>query len=195
MKSLSKYFINGLIVMVPIVITALVVLKVLELTESLLGEHLPLHFPGIGLITVVGLILLIGWLSHSWFLQRLLAYGERMLNSIPIIKFIYSSVKQVSTAVLESQQLFKQAVLVPYPHPGAKAIGFVVTDLAEVISCHFEEESVCVFIPMSLNITAGVNIILPKRDIIPLDITSESALQYILTAGAIMPRGNEATKA
>jgi uncharacterized membrane protein len=195
MKSLSKYFINGLIVIVPIAITAFVVLKILELTESLLGKHMPMHFPGIGLIAVVALILVIGWLSSSWFLQRLLAYGERMLNSIPIIKFIYSSVKQVSTAVLESQHLFSQVVLVPYPHPGTRAIGFVVADLTEAISCQLEEENVCVFIPMSLNMTAGINIILPKRDIIPLDITSESALQYILTAGAIMPRGNEATKA
>lgn len=194
MKILSKYFINGLIVMIPIAITTLVVLQILSITEGLMGKHLPLQFPGIGLVTVLALILLTGWLSSTWALRKLLEYCERGLGSIPVIKFIYSSVKQVSTAVLESQHLFKQAVLVPYPHYGSKAIGFVVTDLSEPITCHLAEEYVCVFIPMSLNITAGINIILPVREIIPLDITSESALQYILTAGAIMPRGNEATK-
>ena len=63
--------------------------------------------------------------------------------------------------------------------------------LSEPIAGQLQEESVCVFIPMSLNLTAGFNIVVPKRDIIPIDITSESALQYILTAGSIMPRGKE----
>lgn len=195
MKTLSKYFLNGLIVLVPIAATGFVVTGVLQFTESLLGRHLPLHFPGIGLLAVLGLILIVGWLSSYWILRRLLDYGEKLLTSIPVIKFVYNSVKHLSTAVFESQNLFKQAVLVPYPHAGARALGFVMTDLSQPIAGHLDEESACVFIPMSLNMTAGVNIILPKRDIIALDVTSESALQYILTAGAIMPHGNEATKA
>ncbi|MDR3565189.1 MAG: DUF502 domain-containing protein [Negativicutes bacterium] len=195
MKTLSKYFLHGLIVLAPIAITGFVVLGVLQFTEALLGRHLPLHFPGIGLLAVLALILVVGWLSSYWLLRRLLEYGERLLGSIPVIKFIYNSVKQLSTAVFESQNLFRQAVLVPYPYPGIKTLGFVTTELSSPIADHLSEECVCVFIPLSLNITAGVNIILPKRDIIPLDVTSESALQYVLTAGAIMPHGNEATKA
>jgi uncharacterized membrane protein len=195
MKSLSKYFINGLIVMMPIVITVFVVRVILEFTQGLLGRHLPVYFPGIGLVSVIALILLVGWLSSYWILQSLLRYSEKLLSSIPIIKFIYYSVKQLSTAVFESQKLFKQAVLVPYPHAGAKALGFVMTELSEPIASSLSEEYVCVFIPMSLNMTAGFSIFVPKRDIIPLDVTSESALQYILTAGAVMPRGNEVTKA
>ena len=194
MKAVSKYFINGLIVIVPIAITFFVVAQIFNFTEEVMGRHLPLQFPGIGFIAVFGLIILVGWLSSYWMLKRLIEYGERLVGSIPVIKFIYNSVKQVSTAVFESQQLFQQPVLVPYPHASSKALGFVMQPLSEELSQQFTEEHVCVFVPMSLNMTAGFNIIVLKRDIISLDVTSESALQYIITAGSIMPHGHDSTK-
>ncbi|WP_425061280.1 hypothetical protein SCACP_20730 [Sporomusa carbonis] len=191
MKWVSKYFINGLIVIVPIAITAFVVINIFSFTERLLGHYLPIHFPGLALAVVLFLIVVVGWLSSYWLLRTILSYAERLLGSIPVVKFIYNSVKQVSTAVFESQKLLKNAVLVPYPHPGVKALGFVMPDLSAPLAEKFSEEHVCVFVPMSLNLTSGFNIILPRRDIIPLDVTSESALQYVITAGAIMPRGND----
>lgn len=194
MKNLSRYFINGLIVIVPVAITFFVIAEILDFTEMLLGRHLPVKFPGLGLIAVVAIILTVGWLSSHWMMKRLIELGEQLLFRIPFVKFIYNSVKQLSTAVFESQNMFKQAVLVPYPHPESKALGFVMSGLSEPISRQLGEECVCVFIPMSLNMTAGFNIIVPKRDIIPIDVTSESALQYILTAGTLMPRGGEVTK-
>lgn len=191
MNLASKYFINGLIVIVPIAITAFVIVYIFSFTERLLGQYLPIHFPGLSLIVVLLVIVLIGWLSSHWSLKKLLGYGERLVCSIPVVKFIYNSVKQLSTAVFESQKLLQNAVLVPYPHPGVKALGFVMPELSAPLAEKFAEEHVCVFIPMSLNLTSGFNIILPRRDIIPLDVTSESALQYVITAGAIMPRGND----
>jgi uncharacterized membrane protein len=191
MKAFSKYFINGLIVIVPIAITAYVIIQIFSIAEALLGRHLPVQFPGIGLIAVVLLILLIGWLSSHWILKRTLAFGEKVFCYIPGFRLIYHSVKQVSTAVLESQNLFKQAVLVPYPHPGAKVVGFIMADLSAPMASYFDEEHVCVFIPWSLNMTSGVNIFVPKRDIIFLQVTSETVLQYILTAGAVMPESDK----
>ena len=193
MKWMSKYFINGLIVIVPIAITAFVITNIFSFTERLLGRYLPIHFPGLALVVVLVLIGIVGWLSSHWLLKSLLVYGERLVGSIPIVKFIYNNVKQLSTAVFESQKLLQNAVLVPYPHSGAKALGFVMPELSAPLSGKFDEEHVCVFVPMSLNLTSGFNIILPRRDIIPLDVTSESALQYVITAGAIMPRGNDST--
>lgn len=193
MKWLSKNFINGLIVLIPITITSFVVLKIFSIAENWIGSYLPVQFPGLGLITAALSILLIGWLSSYWITKKIISWGERILATIPVVKFIYKSVKQVSTAVFESENLLKQAVLVPYPHSGTKALGFAMSPLSEPISEKMEEDSVCVFIPMSLNMTAGLNIIVPKKDIIILDVTSESALQYVLTAGAIMPQRNEET--
>lgn len=194
MKTLSKYFINGLIVTVPIAITLFVVLEIFDAAENILGKHLPVRFPGIGLVAGLALIFIIGWLSSHWMLRRLIEFGERLLDKIPFVKFIYSSVKKVFTAVFESHQLFKQAVLVPFPHPGSKVLGFIVPGITAQLSGQLEGEQVCVFVPMSLNMTSGFNIIVPKKDIILLEISSESALQYILTAGAIMPDGNEVSK-
>lgn len=196
MTKLSRYFINGLIVMIPIAITALFVLQLLQFTEGLLGRHLPsaVQFPGSGLLTMLLLILAVGWLSSTWVLKKLLALGERILGSIPILKFIYNSVKQLSTAVFESSHLFSNAVLVPFPHQDSRVLGFVTGELSKPLREHLAEESVCVFVPMSLNMTAGFNIMVPKKDIIPIDITSESALQYVLTAGAVMPHGDDTAK-
>ena len=194
MKTLSKYFINGLIVTVPIAITLFVVLEIFDAAENILGRHLPVRFPGIGLVVGLALIFIIGWLSSHWVLRRLIEFGERLLNTIPFIKFIYNSVKKVSTAVFESHQLFKQAVLVPFPHPESKVLGFIVPGITAELSGGLQEEQVCVFVPMSLNMTSGFNIIVPKKDIILLEISSESALQYVLTAGAIMPGSGEVSK-
>ena len=82
----------------------------------------------------------------------------------------------------------------PFPSSETKALGFIVPEISVKFTEKLTADHVCVFIPMSLNMTAGFNIIVPKQDIIPLDITSESALQYVLTAGAIMPRNNEVSK-
>ena len=191
MNWFSKYFLNGLIVLVPIAITVFVTMNVFTFTENLMGRYLPVHFPGLPLVAVLLLIVLIGWLSSHWLLKSLLEYAERLVDSIPIVKFIYSSVKQIATTVFESQRLLENAVLVPYPHAGVKALGFVMTELSEPIADVFSEEHLCVFIPMSLNLTAGVNIFVPRRDVIPLEVTSESALQYVLTAGAVMPKSPE----
>ena len=192
MGKFSSYFLNGVIVLVPIVITLFVVMWVFNLTESLVGRFLPqfLHFTGVALLIVIGLIVLIGWLSQHWAMQRLIEWGENMLNRIPGIKFIYSSVKQLSTAVLESKSLLKQPVLVPFPHPESKAMGFLVGEDMTCFSERLPEDTVCVFVPMSLNMTAGFNIMVSKKDIIMLDISSESALQFTLTAGALLPRKN-----
>lgn len=194
MNRISKYFINGIIVIVPFVITVFVIMALLNFAEGIVGKHLPISFPGLGLITAAALILAVGWLSSHWALRWLLDKSERLLNTIPIIKFIYNSVKQLSTAVFESHHVFQQAVLVTYPHAGAKAVGFVMSPLSEPLATHVEHDSVCVFIPFSMNMTAGTNIIVSRQDIIPLHISGESALQYILTAGAIMPRSNDASK-
>lgn len=196
MKAFSKYLLNGLIIIVPIAITIFVVSQIFSLAESILGRHLPrsIHFPGIGLLAVVLLLVVTGWLSSHWLLKELLQAAERLAGSIPVIKFIYQSVKKISTALFESQQLLKNAVLVPYPHQGVKALGFLMPELSMPLARNFQEEHVCVFVPLSLNMTAGINILVAKKDIIELDVTSESALQYVLTAGAIMPETGKATK-
>ena len=89
-KRVSRRFVNGLILLVPVVITLLVVSEVLHFTEGVLGKHLPFYFPGLGIITVVLVIYFVGWISSYWIMRRLIHYGEALLGKIPVVKFIYN---------------------------------------------------------------------------------------------------------
>lgn len=191
-KRISRRFVNGLILLVPIVITLLVVSEVLHFTEGVLGKHLPFYFPGLGIITVVLGIYFVGWISSYWIMRRMIHYGEVLLGKIPVVKFIYNSVKHLSTSVFESNNMFDHVVLVPFHQ--SKALGFIMADVPPVLKEKLGDDYVCVFVPWSLNMTSGTNLFVRKQDVIYLDISSESALQYMLTAGAVMPRrlANEA---
>lgn len=195
MKNWSKYFVNGVLLLVPITITIAVVWWVIYYTDTFITKYLAIQTPpGIGLLIILSLILFIGWLSTYWLTRKLVEWGEQILGTIPIIKTIYSSVKQMSTAVFDLHKLLQQAVLVPYPHPDVRSLGFMMSAVEEPIKSALPEDSVCVFIPISINLTGGFNIFVPVKDVTPLHVTPESAIQYILTAGAVMPRVNNDKK-
>ena len=178
--------INGLILLVPIAITVFVISETLDFTEGVLGRHLPFYFPGLGILTLLGVIYVTGWLSSYWFMRRVIRWAEGIVGKIPIIKFIYNSVKHLSTAVFESNSMFEHVVLVPFHQ--SKALGFIMADVPQMLKEKLGDDYVCVFVPWSLNMTSGTNLFVRKQDVIYLDISSESALQYMLTAGAVMPR-------
>ena len=182
----SRRFINGLILLVPVAITFFVIEETLHFTEGVLGKHLPFYFPGMGIITLLAFIYLTGWASSYWATRRLIHLGEKLLGKIPVVKFIYNSVKHLSTAVFESNNMFDHVVLVPYHQ--SKALGFIMADVPPMLKEQLGDDYVCVFVPWSLNMTSGTNLFVLKKDVIYLDISSESALQYMLTAGAVMPK-------
>ena len=122
-------------------------------------------------------------------MRRMIHFGEVLLGKIPVVKFIYNSVKHLSTAVFESNNMFDHVVLVPFHQ--SKALGFIMADVPQALKDALGDDYVCVFVPWSLNMASGTNLFVKKSDVIYLDISSESALQYMLTAGAVMPRRNE----
>ena len=185
-KRISRRFINGLIILVPLAITVFVVLETLNFTEGVLGKHLPFYFPGMGIVTLLLVIYLTGWASTYWAARRLIYIGETLLGKIPVIKFIYNSVKHLSTAVFESNNMFDHVVLVPFHQ--SQALGFIMADVPQTLKDKLGDDYVCVFVPWSLNMTSGTNLFVKKSDVTYLDISSESALQYMLTAGAVMPK-------
>ena len=192
MNKVSKRFINGLILLVPLAITVFVVTEVLNFTEIVLGKHFPVYYPGMGIVTVLLVIYLVGWLSSYWFMKRVISYGEWLLGKIPVVKFIYNSVKHLSTAVFESNNMFDHVVLVPFHQ--SRALGFVMAEVPAVLREKLGDDYVCVFVPWGLNMTSGTNLFVKKSDVIYLDISNESALQYMLTAGAVMPQRQMSTK-
>ncbi|TCS75441.1 DUF502 domain-containing protein [Pectinatus cerevisiiphilus] len=188
MNKLSKCFINGIMIITPIFITYLVISTVWLMVDGLIGHYIPIKFPGMGIIIVVFVIIGVGWLSSNWISKRLISWGEGLIARIPIVKFIYSSVKRLSDTIFKSGNMFENAVLVPYPHPGVRCLGFVMTPVSKKMAGYFgDEEYLSVFIPWSLNMTSGFNVFIPKKDVTYIDIQGEDALQYIITAGAVMP--------
>ena len=185
MKQVSRSFVNGLLVLVPVIITLLVIEWTLRFTEGVLGQYLPFYFPGMGIITLVLVIYAVGWASTNWALAKLIAFGENMIGTIPFVKFIYTSVKRLSEAVLDSSTNFKRVVHVPYQ--GARALGFVMADLPPRFQAAMGGGYICVFIPWSLNMTSGTTLLVKEEDAVTIDIPKEEALQYMLTAGAVMP--------
>lgn len=182
-EQLSSSFIKGLIIVVPPAITVFVVMWLFDLTERLISQYMPLRFPGIGLFIVVASIWIIGVLSGNFLSKKIINLFDELLNKIPIVKFIYGSVKQVSKALFESDSAFKNVVLVPYMN--SYVLGFQMLNMPEPVRQKLGEDYVCVYMPWSMNMTAGMNFFVKKSDVIPLDMLPPDAFQFILTAGTI----------
>ena len=184
---ISEYFLDGLIVIVPPAITIFIVVWIWNLTEGQLGkiinEHLNTNLPGIGLLTIAVSVLLIGFITANNLAKKIIELGEILVDKIPVIKFIYSSVKQFAQAVLTSNSAFKHVVLVPYHQ--SWALGFLMTNVPNPVREKLGVDYVCVFVPWSLNMTSGTNLFVRRQDIIFVNMKAEDALQFMLTAGTI----------
>lgn len=186
-KRVSECFLNGLIVIIPPAITIFVVLWIFDLTEGNLGkiiaEEFNINFPGVGLITIAVSILLVGFITGNNLAKLIIEFLEALLDKIPVVKFIYGSVKQFSQAVLTSNSAFKHVVLVPYHQ--SWALGFLMTNVPAQVREKLGVDYVCVFVPWSLNMTSGTNLFVRRQEIIFVNMKAEDALQFMLTAGTI----------
>ena len=190
---ISECFLDGLIVIVPPAITIFIVLWILDLTEGKLGkfiaEEINFNFPGIGIVTIAVSILIIGFVTGNNLAKQVIELAELLLDKIPVVKFIYSSVKQFSQAVLTSNSAFKHVVLVPYHQ--SWALGFLMTNVPPAVREKLGVDYVCVFVPWSLNMTSGTNLFVRRQEIIFVNMPAEDALQFMLTAGTISGKKNK----
>ena len=148
---------------------------------------MPAKIPGAGLVIVLVAIWIIGVLSGNFLSKKILEFFDGIISKIPVVKFIYKSVKQVSKAVFESDSMFKSVVLVPYQK--SYVMGFQILNVPEPIKEKLGDDYVCVYMPWSMNMTAGMNFFVKKSDVIQLDMLPQDALQFILTAGTISTAG------
>ena len=111
-----------------------------------------------------------------------------------MLKINYKRVKKLWIAIYDNKKIFNQAVLIPYPHSEVKTLGFVMSELSKPLTEVLSEEYICVFVPWSINMTSGSNVFVKKSDVIYLNVSSETAIQYFLTAGVVMPKATEKNK-
>lgn len=186
-EQISSSFFKGLLVVVPPVITIVVIMWLFELTEKSIGTLLPIKAPGVGLLIVVVAIWIIGVLSGNFLSKAVIEFFDLIIGKIPVVKFIYGSVKQVTKALFESDSAFKNVVLVPYQH--SYVLGFLLLTIPEPVREKLGDDYVCVYMPWSMNMTAGMNLFVKKSDVIYLNMAPPDAFQFILTAGTISTAG------
>lgn len=199
MAKIRKWLLSGLLVLAPLIITIWVlewVVSTLDKTLKILpgawqpDELLGLHIPGLGVIFAIGVVLLIGALVSNFIGTKLLGWWNTLLHRIPVVRSIYSGVKQVSdTLFSEKGNAFRQAVLVQWPHEGMWTIAFVTGVPGGELLRHLKADCVSVYVPTTPNPTGGYFIVLPKSDCIELDMSVDEALTYVISMGVIVPGG------
>ena len=209
---MKKYLVAGLLVWLPLAITIWVLswllgaldgvfAGVLSATQAVLpqGAHATLEsmrqVPGLGVLVMVLGLLLTGVFAANIFGQWWLRQGHRVLSKIPIVKSIYSSVKQVSDTLFSSSgNAFREAVLVQYPRHGSWTIAFVTGKPGGEVASHLDGEHVSVYVPTTPNPTSGFFLIMARSDVLPLNMSVDAALKYVISMGVVVP-GNGATLA
>ncbi|MCU0950053.1 MAG: DUF502 domain-containing protein [Burkholderiaceae bacterium] len=194
---IKKYLITGLLIWLPLAITLWIldiILTTLDRTLLLLPSGwrpdalLGFHLPGFGLVLSVIIVLGTGVLAANIIGERLVRWWEGLLSRIPIVRSIYSSVKQVSDTMLSPKgNAFRKAVLIEFPQRGHWSIGLVVGEPGDVIEHALGEPVMTVFVPTAPNPTSGYTIIVPPREVRELDITVDDALKFVISLGVVAP--------
>jgi uncharacterized membrane protein len=194
---IRKYFITGLLIWVPLAITLWVlnfIVTTMDQTLLLLPiswrpvQILHADIPGFGVILTLLIVLITGLLARNFIGQRLVLFWEGLLGRIPIVRSVYSSVKQVSDTVLsDSGQAFRKALLIQYPRAGVWTIAFQTGTPAEEVRKRVPGDMVAVYVPTTPNPTSGFFLMLPKADVIELDMSVDEALKYVVSMGVVSP--------
>jgi len=197
---MKRYLVAGLLVWVPLGITIWVLhFLVTTLDQTLLvfpeavhpDRLLGFHVPGLGVLLSFAILLLTGVVAANFLGARLIQFWEGVLGRIPVVKSIYSSVKQVSDTLLsDSGHAFRKALLVQFPHSDAWTIAFLTGAPAPAVAEHLPEEHISVYVPTTPNPTSGYFIIVPKSRVRDLDMTVDEALKYVISMGVVAPRGD-----
>ena len=197
MAALRKWLFTGLLVIVPGVITAWVlnwIVGTLDQTLAILPEAwhpdklLGFHIPGFGVLLTLLILLSVGALASNFAGRKLVAWGDGLVSRIPVVRSIYSSVKQVSdTLFSESGNAFRTAVLVQWPREGVWTVAFITGSPSGEVAAYLRDEYVSVYAPTTPNPTGGYFVILRKSDCIELDMSIDAALKYIVSMGVVAP--------
>jgi uncharacterized membrane protein len=202
LSRLRIYFLTGVIVTAPIALTIYLTWQFVHWVDSkaipLLPAkynpetYLPFSLPGMGVVMMVVILTFVGFLTANIFGRTLLKTGERLVNRMPVVRTIYGALKQVLETVLsQSSKSFRQAVLVEYPRRGIWTVAFVTGDTDGEVAHRLDDDMVNIYVPTTPNPTSGFLLMVPRRDLIYLDMPVEDAAKYVISVGVIPPEEND----
>ena len=194
---LKRYFLTGLLVLIPISLCIYIVKIVITAADRFLrflppaynpGTYLPFHIPGLGIILTVAVIFLVGLVTANFVGKKVVRGIEYLFARIPLVRTIYTGAKEiVQTIVLDRPSQFRQVVLIEYPRKGIYSIAFVTGSPSGELAAKVDGNFLNVFIPTTPNPTSGFFILVSREEIIPLNITIEDAFKLIMSAGISVP--------
>ncbi len=197
MNKLRRYLVAGLLVWIPLGVTIFVLRVLIGLMDrSLLliprqyrpEEWLGIAIPGLGIILALVVVLLTGLLAANIVGRSPVGFWESLLDRIPIVRSVYSGAKNFAEIVFsDSSESFKKVLLIQYPRKGTFSLALQTADDLGEIEGRMGEDVVCVFLPTTPNPTSGYIIILPKKDVIELDMEVDEALKMIISLGSVVP--------
>ncbi len=197
-KGLRTYLVTGLLVWVPLGITLFLVSFMVDFVDSALlflpppyrpDNLIGFRIPGIGLLLVLLILLVTGLLAANFFGRKLVHVWERLLQRIPLVRSIYSASKTFAEVVLtDNADSFKEVLLIEYPRKGLYSLCFQTSSNLGEIQSRTGEEVICVFVPTTPNPTSGVMIMVPRKDVVRLDMEIEEAVKMVVSLGVVVPQ-------
>ncbi len=196
MNRLRKYFITGLAVVVPVIFTVYVLIVLFRFTDNILGRFLNVYFrntlgfniPGLGVLIFLLLILSVGFLANRYIGKKIFPLIDRWFSSLPLIRNIYPTFKQVISFILAQKEFgFKKVVLVEYPSKGIWSLGFLTNEEFQELSLILKEPMVSVFVPTPPSPFSGFLIFVAKEDLKFPDISIADAFKIIISGGVFKP--------
>ncbi|WP_224814893.1 DUF502 domain-containing protein [Hasllibacter sp. MH4015] len=209
--SIRSSFLTGLIVIAPIGITVWLIWSLTGWIDSWVLPFIPdaynpamlinrwtgieINIRGIGVVTFLLFTIMVGWMAKGLIGRSMIRWAESLVLSIPLIRTLYSGLKQIAETILQQgQQNFDKACLVEYPRKGIWAIAFISTTAKGEIAARAPEDMVSVFLPTTPNPTSGFLLFIPKKDVIVLDMSVEDSAKLIISAGLVYPNSQDPTR-
>ncbi|HEY1610863.1 MAG TPA: DUF502 domain-containing protein [Paraburkholderia sp.] len=195
--TLKAVFLTGLLVLMPLALTLWVLTLIIGTMDQTLlllpGAWQPerlfgVKLPGLGAVLTVAFIFVVGLLTHNFIGQKLVEWWNAIVRRIPLVGPLYSSIQQVSDTLLSSNgNAFRKALLIEYPRKGSYTIAFLTGVPGGDVVNHLHEDHVSVYVPTTPNPTSGFFLIVPKSEVVELDMTVDAALKYIVSMGVVAP--------
>jgi len=196
--SLKRWFLQGTVVTLPLLITLITIYYGIIYTDAVLWfvwdllpwDLLPWviakpNFPGLGLVVFTAILIFIGFLAESFIVSKLIKLFNWLMSKLPIIRNIYTTVHKVVQSLFNSKASFTSVILVEYPRKDVFAIAFKTSNSLELFCKKTNQKLINIFLPTTPNPTSGYYLLIPEKDIIELDITTEQAFKLIISAGIV----------